>query len=282
MGTLPEDVAGGKVIEGPLPAIFTRTRRGTLAYLQNGADKLDLSATYLLPIPREMLLVYLPGGGDIAEVGVAEGDFSAKILEHCTPRSLALIDLWAHQDDAEYKLDLNNVADHEQERRCRAVRDRFAAQCDSGLVSIIRGDSVAAASSFADRTFDFVYIDGNHTYQGVRRDLEAYYPKVKDDGFICGHDFSNHESARELGFDVVRAVCDFCRERGCFLCAITAQEDFLSFVAAKRPGPHVEMFLLKLLYTVPGVVAVRNFINRDFEHILFRFSDGRQNLVVTI
>jgi hypothetical protein len=253
-----------------------------VTHLQRGAGIFDPTATYILPIQREVLLVYLPSGGIIAEVGVAEGDFSAKILEHCRPQTLHLIDLWAFQDDAQYKRDLNNVADAEQEARYRAVCARFGSESAAGNVKIYRGDSAITAAAFPDKTFDFVYIDGNHTYDGVRRDLEAYYPKVKDDGFICGHDFSNHESARELGFDVVRAVSDFSRERVCQICAVTANEDFLSFVVAKQPGPHIDLFLLKLLYTVPGIVSVQNFLERRFEHQLFRFSDGRQNLIVSI
>ena len=229
-----------------------------------------------------MLLVYLPQGGAVAEVGVAEGDFSQQILEQCQPRSLDLVDLWAFQDDAEYRRDLNNVADPTQQHRFEAVKARFAAETARGQVAIHRSDSVAAAKTFADGSFDFVYIDGNHTYRGVKSDLEAYYPKVKADGFISGHDFSNHESASELGFEVVRAVSDFCRERSCLLCAVTTNEDFLSYVIAKQPGEHVNLFLMKLLYTLPGIVEVKNFLERKFEHKLFRFSDNRQNLVISV
>ena len=253
-----------------------------MTHLERGIEKFDPTTTYLLPINRQMLLVYLPQGGAVAEVGVAEGDFSQQILEHCQPGKLELIDLWAYQDDAEYRRDLNNVADPAQQHRFEAVKARFAAESARGQVAVHRSDSVAAAKTFADGSFDFVYIDGNHTYRGVKNDLEAYYPKVKTDGFICGHDFSNHESAVELGFEVVGAVFDFCRERGCLLCAITTNEDFLSFVIAKHPGEHVNLFLMKLLYTLPGIVEVKNFLDRKFEHKLFRFSDNRQNLIISV
>lgn len=36
---------------------------------------------------------------------------------------------------------------------------------------------------------DFVYIDGNHEYEYVKKDIEIYYPKVKSGGVIGGHDF---------------------------------------------------------------------------------------------
>lgn len=37
---------------------------------------------------------------------------------------------------------------------------------------------------------DFVYIDGNHSYEYVKRDIEVYYPIVKEGGVIGGHDYN--------------------------------------------------------------------------------------------
>jgi len=55
---------------------------------------------------------------------------------------------------------------------------------------------------------DFCYIDANHSYDYVKKDIELYYPKIKQGGFIGGHDF--HISA--LG--VVRAVLEFVDKEG--------------------------------------------------------------------
>lgn len=50
---------------------------------------------------------------------------------------------------------------------------------------------------------DFVYIDGNHEYNYVKKDIELYWPKVKEGGHIGGHDFQlNHRG-------VFRAVSEF-------------------------------------------------------------------------
>lgn len=49
--------------------------------------------------------------------------------------------------------------------------------------------------------YDFIYVDGNHDYDSVKRDLELYLPKVKNGGFIGGHDYSEFEWP-----EVVRAV----------------------------------------------------------------------------
>jgi len=55
---------------------------------------------------------------------------------------------------------------------------------------------------------DFVYIDGNHNYEFVKKDIELYYPKVKKGGVIAGHDFS------ASFFGVCRAVFEFLDKKG--------------------------------------------------------------------
>lgn len=45
------------------------------------------------------------------------------------------------------------------------------------------------ASNTLDDNIDVVYIDGNHTYPYVKQDIELWYPKVKKNGIIGGHDF---------------------------------------------------------------------------------------------
>ena len=50
-------------------------------------------------------------------------------------------------------------------------------------------DSVEAAAEVADGSVDFVYIDADHTYNSVKRDIDAWLPKVKPGGVIGGHDF---------------------------------------------------------------------------------------------
>jgi predicted O-methyltransferase YrrM len=61
---------------------------------------------------------------------------------------------------------------------------------------LIRGDSHAAATLERTRRvlggepLDFLLIDGDHTYDGVRRDFEDYGPLVRPGGMIAFHDIS--------------------------------------------------------------------------------------------
>lgn len=52
-------------------------------------------------------------------------------------------------------------------------------------------DSVIAACTFADDSLDFVWLDGDHSFDGVTNDLFSFYPKMKSGGVIAGHDL-NH------------------------------------------------------------------------------------------
>lgn len=49
--------------------------------------------------------------------------------------------------------------------------------------------SYNVADHFDDGSIDFIYIDGSHSEENVRRDLELYLPKLKKNGIIAGHDY---------------------------------------------------------------------------------------------
>lgn len=58
-----------------------------------------------------------------------------------------------------------------------------------GNIYKLKSDSVSAAKGFKDGQFDFIYIDASHAYEDVKRDILAWKPKVKNGGFIAGHDW---------------------------------------------------------------------------------------------
>ena len=67
---------------------------------------------------------------------------------------------------------------------------------------MLRELSGAAAAQFPDDYFDFVYLDGDHTYDGVKTDIASYLPKVKSNGIIAGDDYA---IGRWWGDGVIRA-----------------------------------------------------------------------------
>ena len=71
----------------------------------------------------------------------------------------------------------------------------------AGRAKLLAMPSVEAAATLPDRSVDGVFIDGDHSYMEVLRDIDAWEPKVKLGGFLSGHDFGNHP-------DVARAVLE--------------------------------------------------------------------------
>ena len=52
----------------------------------------------------------------------------------------------------------------------------------------IEASSEQAADSFADGSLDLVFIDADHNYAFVKKDIEKYTPKLKPTGLLTGHD----------------------------------------------------------------------------------------------
>jgi len=58
-------------------------------------------------------------------------------------------------------------------------------------------DSLEAVKNFDDESIDFLFLDADHRYIQFKQDLEAWYPKVKNGGFICGHDCESYYTLLE-------------------------------------------------------------------------------------
>lgn len=54
----------------------------------------------------------------------------------------------------------------------------------------IKSTSVDASKTFEDKSLDFVYLDGSHTYNDLCNDITHWLPKIKKDGIIAGHDIT--------------------------------------------------------------------------------------------
>lgn len=52
----------------------------------------------------------------------------------------------------------------------------------------IQGYSYAVADQIPDRSLDLVFIDADHSYESVKKDIVAYTPKLKQHGLLTGHD----------------------------------------------------------------------------------------------
>jgi hypothetical protein len=160
---------------------------------------------------RAKLLSLLPKDAVCAEVGTYRGDFAAAILKTSKPKQLYLIDSWEHRSEEKYEgasYGGHALAGQQgMDAMYESVVARFRAEIDSGAIVVKRARSPDAAAGFADESLDWVYIDADHSYEGVRHDLDAYYGKVKPGGFIAGDDYGQGD--KWFGHGVTRAVDEF-------------------------------------------------------------------------
>lgn len=153
--------------------------------------------------PRKKLLSLLPKNGVCAEIGVWRGEFSGFIIKHTTPEKLYLIDPWKFQPKMGGTWYGGQLAKSQKDMDAiyNIVCERFS---NNDNIVIDRDYSENAVKNFDDEYFDWIYIDGDHTYKGVIKDLTLYYPKIKKNGFITGDDFDLT--------DVRKAVRYFCEK----------------------------------------------------------------------
>jgi len=68
----------------------------------------------------------------------------------------------------------------------------------------IKEKAVDAVTIFKDKSIDFLFKDSEKHYQTNLDELEAYLPKMKNNGILCGHDWDDKWP------EVKKAVGDFC------------------------------------------------------------------------
>jgi predicted O-methyltransferase YrrM len=55
---------------------------------------------------------------------------------------------------------------------------------------------------------DFAFIDGDHSYEGVKRDFETIYPMLSEEGSIAFHDTYSHAGCRKFVLDLYEKYND--------------------------------------------------------------------------
>lgn len=147
----------------------------------------------------------IPSGTYGAEIGVLSGAFSSQIVAKGVA-GLLLVDAW-RQREGVYAKDPANYADHEA--NYRAVTDMFGGRND---ILIWRMESEDAAKKCNPGSLDWVYIDADHSYEGCYADLANWSRIVTPEkhGRLFLHDYVENDTTKAYGFDVVRAVHDFC------------------------------------------------------------------------
>lgn len=174
---------------------------------------------------EDMLRFIVDDGWNLGEVGVFLGDFSAFMLS-LQPAELHLIDPF-HGVLVSGDRDGNAIRTCQGDDAFRYVHARFE---NDDIVSIHREWSPNGILQFARGYFDLLYLDGDHTYNGAKKDLAAALTRVKPGGYICGHDYDRNakKCPYEYKFGVRRAVDELCALHNLQI-AHVAQDGYMSF-----------------------------------------------------
>jgi len=123
-----------------------------------------------------------------AEIGVRAGEHALVMLKGLPIDNLYLIDNYLpYQDGPIFR------SQAEQDGYYISMFKLFNNSKDllDKVVFITRSSEFAANNLFPDNFFDLVYIDANHDYQEVKKDLKLWFSKIKPGGYFCGHDYQN-------------------------------------------------------------------------------------------
>jgi predicted O-methyltransferase YrrM len=134
------------------------------------------------------------------EIGVWRGSNALSILRNLNIRKLYLIDPYISYHNA-----VNSKKEYELKQVKQECLNRLAKY--KNKVILIEKPSDVAWKEIKEKV-DFVYIDGDHSYKQVKKDIKNYLPLIKDTGFIGGHDIDTKLFTDKNPQRVLQAVID--------------------------------------------------------------------------
>ncbi len=181
----------------------------------------------------------------MVELGVYEGEFSEHCYKSLDLKRYSLIDFWDYDEysfvlaDSPQMLGLRAVYNqyfHNDPKQAlgaayEKTRSRFA---EKNNVEILKMDIAKAADRFAAGSLDFIYLDGNHTYEFVLRDLYTWFPKLRPGGLFACNDFFESSAAALQNIGVIPAFLTFSKRYKTYPIALTSS-DWSDFYFSNAP-----------------------------------------------
>ncbi len=155
---------------------------------------------------RDKFLKRMPTGGLCVEIGVWRGEFSSEILSVIKPDCLVLVDPWRSFDEHDDQSFSGREGDIKMERIYKKVIADYAEEIATGQIKVIRDVSTVALGGFEDESISFAYVDGDHSYEGVKADIDKLFPKMSVGGVIAFDDYHRRGWWKD---GVLRAIHEF-------------------------------------------------------------------------
>jgi len=138
---------------------------------------------------RKDLIASLPlaPGATIAEIGVAQGEFTEFLLATLQPATFVAFDTFNWHD--------NHLENYQR---------RFA-DCGHRVLTEV-GLSQVTLAKYPDDTFDMIYIDARHDFASVEQDAILAMQRIKLDGFLIFNDYIMFDHLAGEPYGVVQVV----------------------------------------------------------------------------
>jgi predicted O-methyltransferase YrrM len=129
----------------------------------------------------EMAVKHFPTNSHFVEIGLGQGKSSGymavEIINSGKNIKLDCIDCFDMRDD-------------ETQDYTMAFLNNLKPIWNMLDISVIQNYSTEASKLYEDNSLDFVFIDGDHSFTAVTDDIEHWLPKLKANGLIAGHDYT--------------------------------------------------------------------------------------------
>jgi SAM-dependent methyltransferase len=243
---------------------------------------------YFIMGTRLDLIKNIPSGCVWAEVGVYRGDFSRSVLELCNPSEFYLIDSWKY--DFQQHVPFADITENYSEFLGKVHWDHFGDDPSAtqeanyqhvvtqfrndSRVNVIRNNSFEAISSLKDKYFDVIYIDANHQYEFVLRDLMEARHKLKPGGLIIMNDFYEGPGGAEQNLGVLCATTTFAKRFDYFYVAMTHGAYADVALTDDPTSDLVKSFLHNLMCSDLTFVGINDAVVPNIRYKLFEKADG--------
>ena len=139
---------------------------------------------------RSFLMNLYPPQSTGAEIGVWEGVFAKELMHSNPPKKMYLIDPFLYIEEYSQSAYGNrNMSQKIMNEKFQMLKKKFKNEIKHGIIEVLRKKSDEALNDIEDNSLDWVYIDGNHSYDYALNDLKSFYKKVKQGGLITGDDY---------------------------------------------------------------------------------------------
>lgn len=141
------------------------------------------------------------------EIGVNKGEYLFSMVSYCPKVFWFGVDPYTQYETYSHLITINpkegwsnmyatliqKISSHPAYNRIRLVRKKSADALDEAVDNL-----------------DFVYIDGNHSYDAVMEDITLWEPKVRPGGILAGHDYNKTSKRhKEIFGGLIKAVNEY-------------------------------------------------------------------------